>query len=287
MDSKTHPFPPLDLTQAGIVCVIAAAGRSHVGNYAPKDRPRPRFTAQHLQWASDAERGCLYCGTLAPKAGEEHVLSVALGNWFWVIPPNVVCDSCNNEILSALDAKLQAHPFISLVRTAAGISGRLGQPPKVNATNLKLSRGADGDLLLEPSHPRHVSRTAEETRFTAKWTNFGPPQRRAVARSLLKTAVGVLWLARGPDETRRPNYDHVRDAIADVGDVPLQHGFGNSPLPTHALQITVTAFTHAPGLRVSLDYFGVQLWAQTEGYRHQANEEFLRREIDVEFAEGA
>jgi hypothetical protein len=39
------------------------------------------------------------------------------------------------------------------------------------------------------------------------------------------------------------------------------------------------------GIRVTLDYFGIRLWAQSAGYRDQAGAEFLEKEIDVEFAQ--
>jgi hypothetical protein len=38
-----------------------------------------------------------------------------------------------------------------------------------------------------------------------------------------------------------------------------------------------------PALRVTLDYFGIQLWAETDGYRDEASPDFLSSEIDVEF----
>jgi hypothetical protein len=57
----------------------------------------------------------------------------------------------------------------------------------------------------------------------------------------------------------------------------------NSQLPGHALQIMTVSHDATPGLRVGFDYFGIELWAQTEGYGDQASAEFLRKEIDVEF----
>ena len=129
-----------------------------------------------------------------------------------------------------------------------------------------------------------AKRLKDSVSATPKWANFGPRQRRVTARALLKTGLGAVWLARGPDETHKHSYDHVRDAIRGIGDVPLQYGFGNSGLPGHALQIMTISPESTPGLRVEFDYFGVKLWVLSAGHREQANAEFLRREIDVEFA---
>ena len=280
----TAPFPVFDLSSDVAVVVMACAGRSHVGDFASHERPRPYFSAKQLAWASDPERVCPYCGSAEPLGGEEHVLSVTLGNWFWVIPPNVVCGRCNNGVLSMLDTKLQQHPFIQLLRTLNKIPGRSGQPPAMGASNLSMRRDEAGALHIETNHPRHVKQDAETVTSTAKWVNFGPPQRRLTARGLLKVGLGILWLARGPAETMRSHYDHVRDAIHETGFVPLRFGFDNSSLPSHALQIQAIRMEGQEGFRVNLDYSGTQLWAETAGYPDQASPEFLALEIDVEFA---
>lgn len=278
-------MPVLDLSAHGFVTCMAAAGRSHVGSYAPPARPRPAVSAQLQGWASDPDRRCPYCGDREPEGGAEHVLSVALGNWFWVLPPNVVCAACNNQVLSRLDSVLLRHPLIAVTRVLVGITGRHGQLPRVGASNMRVRRNDDGSLHIEADTRRDVSRDEDTVTIRPSWQNFGPPQRRLTARALLKLALGTIWLARGPEETSLAAYDHVRDAIGGRGQVPLQSGFGNSRLPGHALQIMAISHRGHPGLRVSLDYFGVQLWAETQGYREQADDDFLKREIDVEFAQ--
>ncbi|MGO9793611.1 MAG: hypothetical protein ACLP8S_30030 [Solirubrobacteraceae bacterium] len=65
-----------------------------------------------------------------------------------------------------------------------------------------------------------------------------------------------------------------------MGDVPLRTGFGNSELPGHALQILTIAGVSSPAVRVSFIYFGIELWAETAGYRNQAGAEFLPCEGD-------
>jgi hypothetical protein len=112
-------------------------------------RPRSIYGSEHRQWAALHGRRCLYCGAPDPEGSEEHVLGVSLGNWWWVIPPDVVCHECNHGPLAELDERLGAHPFIALTRTLTNIRGREGQPPAVRASNLKMHRTADGDLRVE------------------------------------------------------------------------------------------------------------------------------------------
>src|SRR5204863_6329328 len=122
---------------------------SHVGAYAPDARPRPAASAQLQAWAADPDRRCPYCGDPEPEGGEEHVLSAALGNWFWVLPPNVVCARCNNQVLSRLDSVLLRHPLVAVIRVLAGITGRHGQPAHVGASNMRLRRDDEGGLHIE------------------------------------------------------------------------------------------------------------------------------------------
>lgn len=280
---NSEPLPVIDVSAHGLIACIAMAARSHLIDSSGSDRPRAPQSAQHLAWAAKPRRACPYCTTVDPEGSEEHVLSVAFGNWFWVIPPNGVCSTCNHQVLSVLDTNLLKHPLMALIRTLIDVKGRKGQQPSVGASNMRIRRDANGVLHVETNHQRHVDQGADEIRATVKWDNFGPVQRRVTARALLKIGLGMLWLARGPDETAEQRYDHVRNAIRGDRAIPLQYGFGNSALPAHALQVTVVGQETMPGMRVALDYFGLELWAESAGYCDEADAEFLAREIDLEF----
>jgi hypothetical protein len=210
------------------------------------------------------------------------MVSVGLGNYFWGMPPNVVCADCNHGVAAVLDQGLQEHPFIALIRTMTNITGRKGQFASVGASNLKISREGPNSLNVTTNNEKHVTKTEEVFAATLNWQNFGPRQRRLNARALLKIGLGALWLARGPEETVGERYDHIRDAIQDRGEVPLRGGFGNSPFPSHVLQITVLTAATIEGVSVAFDYFGTRLWALSFGYREQASEWFLSDEIREE-----
>lgn len=277
-------MPVLDLTNDRFIVAAGFAARQHVSPDV-MSRPRSTFGPEHRRWAALAGRTCLYCGAPEPVGSEEHVLGAALGNWWWVIPPDVVCHSCNHGRLADLDQKLAGHPFIALTRTLTNVPGRSGQPPSVRASNLKMHRTDDGDLQVETNHRRHAA--IDEDLFTAKakWSNFGPAQRKETARALMKVGLGALWLARGPEETSHARYDHVRDAVLLRASVPLQHGFGNSKYPNHALAVMVISDKLAQGIRVSVDYFGIELWAQSLGYLSEASPEFIAGDTDHQYVQ--
>ena len=243
------------------------------------------YGPEHRQWAALPERRCLYCGIPSPAGSEEHVLGVSLGNWWWVIPPDVVCHECNHGPLAELDERLGAHPFIALTRTLTNIPGRKGQPPAVKASNLTMHRTAHGDLRVETNHPRHAAIDDDLLTAQVKWTNIGPAQRKVTARALMKVGLGILWLAKGPDETSQPRYDHVRDAVLSRASVPLKYGFGNSTFPNHALVVQVISDRLQTGLLVSLHYFGTELWAQSLGYESEASAEFIAGDVDHQYVD--
>jgi hypothetical protein len=283
---QAPPMPILDLSNDRFIVAVGLAARQHVSADVIS-RPRSTFGPEHRRWAAVAGRKCLYCGTPDPVGSEEHVLGVSLGNWWWVIPPDVVCHSCNHGRLADLDQKLGHHPFIALTRTLTNVPGRSGQPPSVRASNLQIHRTNKGDLQVETNHPRHAAIDGDLVTSNAKWTNIGPAHRKETACALMKVGLGALWLARGPEETSRSRYDHVRDAVLRRSTVPLQYKFGNSEYPNHALVVKVISDKLAPGVLVSLNYFGIELQAQSAGYLSEASPEFIARDTDHEYLENS
>jgi hypothetical protein len=279
-------MPVLDLSNDRFIVAAGFAARQHVSPDVIS-RPRSTFGPEHRRWAALAGRSCLYCGTPEPAGSEEHVLGVALGNWWWVIPPDVVCHPCNHGRLADLDQKLAGHPFIALTRTLTNVPGRSGQPPSVRASNLQMHRTDDGDLQVETNHRRHAAIDGDLLTAKAKWSNIGAAQRKETACALMKIGLGALWLARGPEETSRARYDHVRDAVLLRASVPVQHGFGNSEYPNHALAVMVISDKLAPGIHVSLNYFGIELWAQSVGYLSEASPEFIAGDTDHQYVQNS
>jgi hypothetical protein len=278
------PIPVLDHSNQRFVVATAMAARQHISPDA-RSRPRSIYGPEHRQWAALPERRCLYCGTSGPAGSEEHVLGVSLGNWWWVIPPDVVCHECNHGPLAKLDERLGAHPFIALTRTLTNIPGRKGQPPAVKASNLTMHRTADGDLRVETNHPRHAAIDDDLLTAQVKWNNVGPSQRKVTACALMKVGLGILWLATGPNETSQPRYNHVRDAVLSRASVPLKYGFDNSTFPNHALVVQVISDRLQTGLFVSLHYFGIELWAQSLGYESEASAEFIAGDVDHQYVD--
>lgn len=275
-DEIPTPLPVIDLSGHGMVACVAMANLQQVEHARARaaDHPGPRRPP-----AAPGDPHCMFCRTQNPSGSEEHILSRALGNHFWVLLPGVVCSKCNNEVLSRLDTALGKHPFIALQRVMARISGRNGQPPSVGASNVNMRRDESGALRVITHHKRHARQDGDLLQVELNWLNFGPKHHRAASLALLKFGTGLLWLGRGRAETDLAKYDHVRDAILGDRTVPIRQGFGNSKVPNYGLQGMAITADEARGLHVSLDYFGVHLWAETDGYAGEAGEVFLARNL--------
>jgi hypothetical protein len=110
---NTAPFPAVDLSNHGFVVALAAAGRSHVVAAAASDRAWRPVHRRGSRGQVGGDPYCLFCRAPEPVGSEEHILSVTLGNHFWVLAPNIVCGECNHGPLARLDYALQQHPKVS------------------------------------------------------------------------------------------------------------------------------------------------------------------------------
>ena len=99
---------------------------------------------------------CLFCRQTTKKfTSVEHVIPESLGNvdsefnHAIVLPKGVVCDDCNNEVLSQLDEALMKFAAISFMKTAHGIISKSGVLLSSKFNNAMLSMPAPGQFLFE------------------------------------------------------------------------------------------------------------------------------------------
>lgn len=153
----------------------------------------------------DEDSVCIFCKT---KEGAftcpEHVYPESLGNTQIILPEGLVCDSCNNGVLSRLDTHLVEHDGISFLKVMfLPINPKTGKFPKAKYQN----------LTIEKTHPRKIQLTAQsgskntftdkstndESRFTINAIGCRPFDPVHLARSLYKIALGVICHKNGPE----------------------------------------------------------------------------------------
>jgi hypothetical protein len=161
----------------------------------------------------------------------EHVVPESLGNHGLrgklpiVLPKGVVCDKCNNDKLSALDAALIEFPPISLVRMRYGVHTKSGAPPSAKFNNARIRSLSPGNIRVEQgSSPKAFQFDRRTGRFDMHLLGnrlLTANDYRTITRSLFKMALGCMYLDR-PSMAVSERFDPVRRMILGLDEF---HGY--------------------------------------------------------------
>jgi hypothetical protein len=198
---------------------------SRVKRLRRAEREGLRLQAEASRLLSE-ERGCLFCrlsdGGFTSK---EHVFPESLGNTELILPPGVVCDRCNNQVLSALDQTLCDFMPFSLMRTIRGIPSKSGKLPRFRAGQGTIDHvpsvgGADPTLVFQPNGREQMLREVErfpDGRVRLEFKGGGGKRMTAryaaeLSRALLKSGLECAWLDHG-EMMLESRFDHIREAV--------------------------------------------------------------------------
>jgi hypothetical protein len=125
---------------------LSSARRKRPG--ASADEQRRAF----LERIAEGERrGCLFCRrTDGGFTTAEHALPESLGNTEVVLPNCVVCDRCNNGVLSDLDNALADFLPIKFRRTALGVVSKSGKVPVTRFSKGRVTNRGRDPVTQEP-----------------------------------------------------------------------------------------------------------------------------------------
>jgi hypothetical protein len=162
---------------------------------------------------------CLYCSREdRPFTSVEHIVPEGLGNKEMILSVGVVCDKCNNGVLSQLDRVLIEFDLIGLMRVHHGVTSKTGRLPKVQF----------GDALVERLSPGHVHINAVRSKsiwdnpngFSFKFRHRRPMNARhcrELVRALFKVALGHIYLGHdGPEFAFSERFDPIREIVRGV-----------------------------------------------------------------------
>jgi hypothetical protein len=148
---------------------------------------------------------------------EEHVLSEALGNKSLILRPGIICDTCNNGILSRLDQALLAFPPIQFMRVLWGLPSKTGRNPVAKFSNGTISFRDGNNLVVEGSSQRFMEDADRGFRFNLEIANLTASKLELVSRALLKCALGCAYFDHGYRKLVGSEWDDVRSAVRDGG----------------------------------------------------------------------
>ena len=161
---------------------------------------------------------CLYCKRAdRPFTSREHVIPESLGNQGHggkpeiVLPRGVVCDKCNNEVLSGLDSTLIDFMPISLMRTFYGVVSKSGKLPETKLGNAKIRMFAPGHIMFESNSPKAWVDRGEGKFDLSLISNRKamPEQLRNVSRALFKMTLGCMYIDQ-PNVALSERFDPTR-----------------------------------------------------------------------------
>ena len=153
----------------------------------------------------------------------EHIFPETLGNTEKLLPAGVVCDQCNNGVLSTLDSALCGWTPISMMKTIYGIETKAGKRPEFRFDNGSLRSEQPGHVRLDlDSGKWHQSGLPappglESWSFTAQKMDASPKKLSMLHRSLVKIAVELAWLDHGEQKLLGSEFDHERDIVLHGG----------------------------------------------------------------------
>ncbi len=161
---------------------------------------------------------CLYCLKTKPWKefkSEEHPIPKGLGNDEIVIPKGVVCDDCNNTVLSQLDVFLLDFPPIKFNRTFYGVKSRKKKPIEFKSQQFAMTHVTDDHLNIEVRDNGSVSDEHDKgfTISSKSGTKFTDDDAKKLARALYKISLGLIYKDLGRDVAYSERFDEVRKII--------------------------------------------------------------------------
>ncbi len=209
------------------------------------------------------DKRCIYClrdtGTFT---SEEHIVPESLGNYDTVLAKGVVCDKCNNEVLSGLDAALVDSDLLGLLKTMYMPYTKAGKLPQAEYQ----------DFSIKKVSPTHIVMNDKSTDGSEKFTitsreedgsisfsisvkgkkEFDPI---IIARAMYKIGLGMIAFFEGKNAACQSKYDAARAFICGKQDFPNNLLICNTVKPQP--QITTTHDIRWGGTCVHVNIYGI------------------------------
>ena len=134
-----------------------------------------------------------------------------------LLPVGVVCDKCNNGVLSTLDQVLMNFDPIAMVRVHYAIPTKAGKWPIARFGDAKMQRMSEGHVYTKADRPGSVWETP--VGFSYKFRgrrSLNARHTRELTRALFKIALGMIYLEDGEPSAFLERFDGVREMIRGV-----------------------------------------------------------------------
>ena len=79
---------------------------------------------------------CLFCDNNFSESSEEHIVPESLGNIHYILPSNIICQSCNTSF-SEFEKKSISKSVLAFFRIRNGVKTKKGKPSSMQIGNIK------------------------------------------------------------------------------------------------------------------------------------------------------
>ena len=219
---------------------------------------------------------CIFCkSTTASFTSVEHIVPESLGNRQHVLPPGVVCDSCNNYFSLKVEQPILNSDWFCQARHRNGIRSKRGRIPEVkglsfpHGTPISLGAISERERYITATYDRDATRLMNElhcsSQFAMVFSVPKPPERRLLARFLVAigmkvTAHRMLPVPEGirTDLTHNKCFDEAR-RFARYGEGPLQW-----PVHEKVIYDEQHEFNDADGSSYQISHEYMLLWTNCD-----------------------
>lgn len=155
-------------------------------------------------------RACIYCGKRSePFRSVEHVVPESLGNHELVLPRGVVCDPCNNGVLSQVDEALVTFEPLAMLRAARGVPSKSGRVKAFSVPGLAVRQGTVRFTDVDGADPAQLPGTVERDLTQRMDERLAA----GLARALLKQMLGGMYRDHRRKFVLQPRFDGLRAVI--------------------------------------------------------------------------
>ncbi len=213
-----------------------------------------------FQEETSTDKCCIYClSDTGTFTSDEHIVPQSLGNYDTVLPKGVVCDTCNNEVLSGLDEELVDSDLIGFLKTWFMPYTKAGKLPQATYPNLTMKKTRPNHVVFHSKSKKNVTIGEPDENgvihFSVKMTSRKAFDPKSIGRALYKIGLGMVAFHQGKEIVCHSRYDAARAFILRGEDFPNNLLISSNMKP-HP-QIASTFDIRWGGTCFQLDIYGV------------------------------
>jgi hypothetical protein len=143
---------------------------------------------------------CIFCkADSSTSRAVEHIIPESLGNTEHILPPGVVCDSCNNYFARKIEKPLLDSDYFVHARHRAEVYSKKGRIPPIQAIHIESATLVEmgkhkGERFIYPSRERDSQRFITSILSSKRGTLVVPTQQALPDEQVVSRFVGKVAL---------------------------------------------------------------------------------------------